>query len=106
MSQNEVEALLGHEISHVANGDIITLTLIQRMVNTFVIFLFCVVGFLVDLLVFKVERGHGPAFWIVSMVAEMVFGILAILIVMGFSRWREFRADKGGAAIAGRENMI
>jgi len=106
MSKNEVEAVMGHEISNVANGDMITLALIQGVVNTFVIFLSRVVGFLIDRLVFKVERGHGPAFWIVSMVAEMVFGILAMMIVMGFSRWREFRADKGGAAIAGRENMI
>jgi heat shock protein HtpX len=106
MSREEVEAVLGHEISHVANGDMVTLALIQGVVNTFVIFLSRVVGFLVDRLVFKVERGHGPAFWIVSMVAEMVFGILAMMIVMWFSRRREFRADKGGAAIAGRENMI
>jgi len=106
MSREEVEAVLGHEISHVANGDMVTLALIQGVVNTFVIFLSRVVGFLVDRLVFKVERGHGPAFWIVSMVSEMVFGILAMMIVMWFSRRREFRADKGGAAIAGRENMI
>jgi heat shock protein HtpX len=106
MSQNKAEALLGHEINHVANGDLISLALIRGVVNTFVIFLTRVVGFLFDRLVFKVERGHGPAFWIVSMVAEMVFGILAMMITMGFSRWREFRADQGGAAIAGHENMI
>ena len=106
MSREEVEAVLGHEISHVANGDMVTLALIQGVVNTFVIFLSRVVGFLVDRLVFKVERGHGPAFWIVSMVAQMVFSVLAMMIVMWFSRRREFRADKGGAAIAGRENMI
>ena len=106
MSREEVEAVLGHEISHVANGDMVTLALIQGVVNTFVIFLSRAVGFLVDRLVFKVERGHGPAFWIVSMISEMVFGILAMMIVMWFSRRREFRADKGGAAVAGRENMI
>ena len=106
MGREEVEAVLGHEISHVANGDMVTLALIQGVVNTFVIFLSRVVGFLVDRLVFKVERGHGPAFWIVSMVAQMVFSVLAMMIVMWFSRRREFRADKGGAAIAGRENMI
>ena len=106
MSREEVEAVLGHEISHVANGDMVTLALIQGVVNTFVIFLSRVVGFLVDRLVFKVERGHGPAFWIVSMVAQMVFSVLAMMIVMWFSRRREFRADKGGPAIAGRENMI
>ncbi len=106
MDRNEVEAVLGHEVSHVANGDMVTLTLIQGVVNTFVIFLSRVVGFLVDRLVFRVERGHGPAFWIVSMIAEFVFGIAAMMIVMWFSRWREFRADKGGAELAGRRNMI
>jgi heat shock protein HtpX len=106
MNRKEVEAVLGHEISHVANGDMVTLALIQGVVNTFVIFLSRVVGFLVDRLVFKVERGHGPAFWIVSMVAQLVFSVLAMMIVMWFSRRREFRADKGGAAIAGRDNMI
>lgn len=106
MGRGEVEAVLAHEVSHVANGDMVTLALIQGVVNTFVIFLSRVVGFLVDRLVFKVERGHGPAFWIVSMIAEFVFGILAMMIVMWFSRWREFRADEGGAKLAGRGNMI
>lgn len=106
MTREEVEAVLGHEVSHAANGDMVTLALIQGVVNTFVIFLSRVVGFLVDRLVFKVERGHGPAFWIVSMVAQMIFSVLAMMIVMWFSRRREFRADKGGAAVAGRENMI
>ncbi len=106
MPQEEVEAVLAHEISHVANGDMVTLSLIQGIVNTFVIFLSRVVGFLVDRIVFRVERGHGPAFWIVSMVAELVFGVIAMMIVMWFSRWREFRADAGGASLAGRQNMI
>jgi heat shock protein HtpX len=106
VSEKEVEALLGHKISHLANGDMITLFLIQGVVNTFVIFFSRVVGFLVDRLALKVKRGHGPAFWIISMVAEMIFGILPMMIVMGFSRWRQFLADKGGAAIAGRENRI
>ena len=106
MDRKEVEAVLGHEIAHVANGDMVTLTLIQGVVNTFVIFLSRIVGYLVDRLVFRVERGHGPAFWIVSMIAEFVFGIAAMMIVMWFSRWREFRADKGGAELAGRRNMI
>ena len=106
MDRKEVEAVLGHEVAHVANGDMVTLTLIQGVVNTFVIFLSRVVGYLVDRLVFRVERGHGPAFWIVSMIAEFVFGIAAMMIVMWFSRWREFRADKGGAELAGRRNMI
>lgn len=106
MSRDEVEAVLGHEISHVANGDMVTLTLVQGVVNTFVIFLSRVVGFLVDRLVFKVERGHGPAFFIVSILAQIVFGILASTIVMWFSRYREFHADAGGAKLAGREKMI
>jgi heat shock protein HtpX len=106
MDRKEVEAVLGHEVAHVANGDMVTLTLIQGVVNTFVIFLSRIVGHLVDRLVFRVERGHGPAFWIVSMIAEFVFGIAAMMIVMWFSRWREFRADKGGAELAGRRNMI
>ena len=103
MDRKEVEAVLGHEVAHV---DMVTLTLIQGVVNTFVIFLSRIVGHLVDRLVFKVERGHGPAFWIVSMIAQFVFGIAAMMIVMWFSRWREFRADKGGAELAGRRNMI
>ena len=106
MERGEVEAVLAHEVSHAANGDMVTLALIQGVVNTFVIFLSRVVGFLVDRLVFKVQSGHGPAFWIVSMVAEFVFGILATTIVMWFSRWREYRADEGGAELAGRQNMI
>lgn len=106
MNQGEVEAVLAHEVSHVANGDMVTLSLIQGVVNTFVIFLSRVVGFLVDRLVFKVERGHGPAFWIVSFIAQMLFSVLAMVIVMWFSRWREFRADQGGAELAGRQNMI
>jgi heat shock protein HtpX len=106
MSHDEAEAVLGHEISHVANGDMVTLALIQGVVNTFVIFLSRVVGHLVDRVVFKNERGHGPAFWITSIVAELVLGILASVIVMWFSRQREFRADAGGARLAGREKMI
>jgi len=106
MGRGEVEAVLGHEVSHAANGDMVTLALIQGVVNTFVIFLSRVLGFLVDRLVFRVERGYGPAFWIVSMIAELVFGIVAMMIVMWFSRWREFRADAGGATLAGCPNMI
>ncbi|NCP66087.1 MAG: protease HtpX [Paraglaciecola sp.] len=106
MSQNEVEAVLAHEVSHVANGDMVTLTLIQGVVNTFVVFLSRVIGHVVDRVVFKVERGHGPAFWIVSMVAQIILGIFASMIVMWFSRYREFRADEGGAKLAGRNNMI
>lgn len=106
MNRDEVEAVLGHEVAHVANGDMVTLTLIQGVVNTFVIFLSRVIGYMVDRVVFKVERGHGPAFWIVSIVAQIVLGILASMIVMWFSRYREFRADEGGARLAGRSKMI
>jgi len=106
MNQDQAEAVLGHEVSHVANGDMVTLTLIQGVVNTFVFFLSRVVGVLVDRAVFKVERGHGPGYWITVMVAQMVLGILASIIVMWFSRQREFRADRGGATLAGREKMI
>jgi heat shock protein HtpX len=106
MPREEVEAVLGHEVSHVANGDMITLALIQGVVNTFVIFLSRVLGHIVDRVVFKTERGHGPAFWITTIIAELVIGILASLIVFWFSRRREFRADAGGARLAGRERMI
>ena len=106
MTRDEAEAVLGHEITHVANGDMVTLALIQGVVNTFVIFLSRVIGNLVDKVVFKTERGSGPAFWITSIIAELVLGILASVIVMWFSRRREFRADAGGASLAGREKMI
>jgi heat shock protein HtpX len=106
MSQDEAEAVLGHEVSHVANGDMVTLTLIQGVLNTFVIFLSRVIGFVIDRVVFKVERGQGPAFFITVIVAQIVLGILASIIVMWFSRWREFRADAGGAALAGRQKMV
>ncbi|MEO8003601.1 MAG: protease HtpX [Betaproteobacteria bacterium] len=106
MTRDEAEAVLGHEITHVANGDMVTLALIQGVVNTFVIFLSRVVGSVVDKVVFKTERGNGPAFWITSIIAELVLGILASVIVMWFSRRREFRADAGGASLAGREKMI
>lgn len=106
MSRKEVEAVLAHEISHVANGDMVTMTLIQGVVNTFVVFLSRVIGHVVDRVVFKVERGHGPAFWIVSMISELLLGMLAMMVVMWFSRYREFRADAGGAKLAGRHNMI
>jgi heat shock protein HtpX len=98
--------VLGHEISHVANGDMVTLTLIQGVVNTFVIFLSRVIGYVVDRVVFKTERGHGPAFLITTIVAQLVLGILASMIVMAFSRYREFRADAGGARLEGRDAMV
>lgn len=106
MDRNEVEAVLAHEVSHVANGDMITLALIQGVVNTFVIVASRGVGYLVDRVIFKTERGHGPGFFIVSMVAQLVFGVLASIIVCWFSRQREFRADAGAAAISGREKMV
>lgn len=106
MSRDEVEAVLAHEVSHVANGDMITLALMQGVVNTFVIFFSRIIGHLVDRLVFKTERGYGPAFMITSMIAQMLLGILASVIVMWFSRQREFRADAGGASLAGRNKMI
>jgi len=106
MSQDEAEAVLAHEVSHIANGDMVTLALIQGVVNTFVIFLSRVIGHTVDRVVFKTENGHGPAFWVTTIIAEIVLGILASIIVMWFSRQREFRADAGGASLAGRNKMI
>jgi heat shock protein HtpX len=106
MTRAEAEAVLGHEIAHIANGDMVTLALIQGVVNTFVMFLSRVIGYIVDKVVFKTERGTGPAFFVTMIVAEMVLGILASMIVMWFSRQREFRADYGGAHLAGKQNMI
>ncbi len=106
MSQQEAEAVLAHEVTHVANGDMVTLALIQGVVNTFVIFLARVIGHTVDRVVFRNEEGHGPAFWITTIVAELVLGLFATIIVMWFSRQREFRADAGGARLAGRQHMI
>jgi len=106
MSQDEAEADLGHEVSHVANGDMVTMGLIQGVLNTFVIFLSRVVGFLVDRVLLKNERGYGPGYWVTTIVAELLLGIVAAMIVAWFSRWREFRADAGGAAVAGRNKMI
>ena len=106
LTRDEAEAVLGHEVSHVANGDMVTLALIQGVVNTFVIFLARIVGHLVDRVVFKTERGQGPAFFVTYIVAELVLGVLASMIVMWFSRQREFRADAGGARLAGRGKMI
>ena len=107
MNRDEVEAVLGHEVAHVANGDMVTLTLIQGVVNTFVIFLSRIIGFLVDKMVFRTERGVGPGFFIASLVAQIVLGILASMIVAWFSRQREFRADAGSAQLLGnRQPMI
>jgi len=106
MDAGQVEAVLGHEISHVANGDMITMGLLQGVVNTFVIFLSRIIGHVVDRVVFKTERGYGPAYFITSIVAQIFLSILASMIVMWFSRHREFRADSGGASLAGRGKMI
>jgi len=106
MTQEEAEAVLGHEVSHVANGDMVTLTLIQGVLNTFVIFLSRVVGFLVDRVLLKNDRGYGIGYWVTTIIAQVVLGILAAVIVAWFSRQREFRADAGGASLAGREKMI
>ena len=106
MSQQEAEAVLAHEVSHVANGDMVTLALIQGVVNTFVIFLARIIGHTVDRVVFRNEEGHGPAFWVTTIIPELVLGLFATMIVMWFSRQREFRADAGGAKLAGRQSMI
>jgi heat shock protein HtpX len=105
MTKDEVEAVVGHEISHVANGDMVTLTLIQGVVNTFVVFLSTVIGHVVDRVVFKTEQGHGPAYFIVSIIAQLLLSILATMIVMWFSRYREFKADAGGARLTSARNM-
>ncbi|MBA6412893.1 protease HtpX [Parahaliea sp. F7430] len=102
----EVRAVLAHEIGHVANGDMITLTLIQGVVNTFVMFLARVIGHTVDRVVFKTERGFGIAYYVVSIAAELLLGFLASMIVFKFSRWREYRADAAGARLAGSAAMI
>ncbi|MFN8626064.1 MAG: protease HtpX [Candidatus Binatia bacterium] len=106
LRRDEVDAVLAHEVSHVANGDMITLALIQGVVNTFVIVLSRVVGHAVDRAIFKTEREHGPGFWVTTIVAQLVLGILASIVVLAFSRRREFRADAGGARLAGRDRMI
>ena len=106
MRRDEVEAVLGHEVSHVANGDMVTLTLIQGVMNTFVFFLARVIGFIVDRVILKNERGAGAGYMITVIVAQLVLGILAGMIVAWFSRKREFRADAGGARLAGASSMI
>ncbi len=106
MTQDETEAVMAHEVSHVANGDMITLSLIQGVVNTFVIFLSRIVGGFIDRAVFRNDRGYGVGYFISVMIAEIVFGVLASTIVMYFSRIREFRADEGGARLASKQKMI
>ncbi|WP_198263980.1 protease HtpX [sulfur-oxidizing endosymbiont of Gigantopelta aegis] len=106
MSQGEIEAVVGHEMSHIANGDMVTLALIQGVVNTFVVFLSRIVGHVVDRVILKNEQGHGIGYFITVMIAQVVLSILASTIVMYFSRKREFIADTGGADLAGHQNMI
>ena len=105
-SPNEVKAVLAHEIGHVANGDMVTLTLIQGVVNTFVMFFARIIGHTVDRVVFKTERGYGLGYFVVTIIAEIVLGILASIIVMSFSRWREYRADAAGAKLSSGNDMI
>lgn len=105
MNRDEVEAVVGHEISHVANGDMVTLTLIQGVVNTFVVFLSTIIGHIVDRVIFKNEEGHGIAYFVSSMIAQVLLSVLATMIVMAFSRHREFRADAGGANLTSRRQM-
>jgi len=104
--RDEVRAVLAHEIGHVANGDMVTLTLIQGVLNTFVMFFARIIGSIIDKVVFKNERGHGVGYFMIVMLLQVVLGILASIIVMWFSRWREFRADAAGAQLAGRQSMI
>ncbi|MDH5456533.1 MAG: protease HtpX [Gammaproteobacteria bacterium] len=106
MKQDEVEAVLAHEIAHVANGDMVTLTLVQGVLNTFVIFLSRVVGHIVDRVVLRNERGYGIGYFVSVMAAQVLFGILASIIVMWVSRYREFRADAGSAQLNGKQAMI
>ncbi len=106
MSQGEIEAVVGHEMSHIANGDMVTLALIQGVVNTFVVFLSRVIGHIVDRVILKNNRGHGIGYFVTVMVAQVILSILASTIVMYFSRKREFIADTGGADLAGHQNMI
>ena len=106
MKPNEVRAVLAHEVAHVANGDMVTLTLVQGVVNTFVLFFSRIIGHVVDRAIFKTQRGYGPGYYVVSIVAQIVLGFLATMIVMWFSRYREYRADEGGAKYSDRASMI
>ena len=106
MNKNEVKAVLAHEVAHVANGDMVTLSLIQGVVNTFVIFFSRIIGHFVDRVILKNERGYGIGYMVSSLVAQIVLGILASAIVMWFSRYREYRADEGGATLEDRQSMI
>ena len=106
MNRDEVEAVIAHEISHISSGDMITMTLIQGIINTFVIFFSRVIGHIVDRVIFKVQRGHGPAYFITSIVVQILLSILANIIVMWFSRKREYAADLAAAKLVGTDKMI
>ena len=106
MTKDEAEAVIGHEMSHIANGDMVTLTLIQGVVNTFLLFFSRVIGYTVDKVVFKTKEGTGPAFFITMIISELLLGVLASIVVMWFSRQREYRADFGGGQLAGKQKMI
>ena len=106
MTRDEAEAVLAHEVSLVANGDMVTLALIQGVINTFVFFLSRVIGHIIDRAIFKTERGHGPAYWFTTIITQLVLGILASAIVMWFSLHREYRADAGAASLEGKQKMI
>jgi len=106
MTKDEAEAVIGHEMSHIANGDMVTLTLIQGVVNTFVLFFSRVIGYTVDKVIFKTREGTGPAFFITMIISELLLGVLASIVVMWFSRQREYRADLGGGQLAGKQKMI
>ena len=101
----EIRAVLAHEIGHVANGDMVTLSLIQGVVNTFVMFIARIIGHTVDRVVFKTERGYGIGYFIVTIVAEIMLGFLASMVVMAFSRWREYRADAAGASLTSSQDV-
>lgn len=106
MNRDEIEAVIAHEISHISNGDMVTMTLIQGIINTFVIFFSRVIGHIVDRVVFKVQRGHGPAYYITSIITQIILSILASMIVMWFSRKREYAADSSAANLVGPSKMI
>ncbi len=106
MTRDEAEAVLAHEVSHIGNGDMVTLTLIQGVVNTFVMFFARIIGNIIDKAVLGNRDGHGLGYFAVVFALEIVFGLFASIIVMYFSRWREFRADAGGASLAGKQKMV
>lgn len=106
MNSHEIEAVIGHEMTHISNGDMVTMALIQGVMNTFVYFFATLIGYIVDRAIFKTERGYGPAYYLVQFSAQLALGMLASIIVMWFSRYREFKADAGGAKLAGRQKMI